>query len=201
MNSHRWQLVPALILVALGFAAPVFAQVVDIPNAMVFYFDEAATQRSWYGTGPVTAYLTVGPLEIQGQPCQMLNSWSSWNMEVWPPDHVSGVTLTMRGVATPAVLDLNAMQLDVQVLLAEPLPLSGRTVIAELFMNVVSTEPTQLIAWPYNFTADGTLGWFETLTHGSDGPMDMTGHTASINDDAPVGTQQVAWDQVKALYR
>jgi hypothetical protein len=191
------------LLVALGFAAPVAAQVVDVPNALVFYFDEAATQRSWYGTGPVTAYLVAGPLDIAGEPCRLLSSWASPNVDIWPHDNVANPTLTMRGDAAPAVLDLDAMQMGFVVTLATPLPLDGRTVVAELTMDVVSDTPTRLIAWADSFAADGRTGWFTTLTHGPDGPMDFTGNTANINDASPVGNgnANASWGRVKALFR
>jgi len=190
------------IFFSLLLIQPILAQTVDEANALVFYFDEEATQRSWYGTGEVTVYLMAGPLFFEGQPCQVLNSWDCWSMAIYPLENVSGAVLTMRGNAEPAVMDLGALGfLDCQVQLLEPLPLAERTVLAELVVNVVSTEPTALEAWGGNFTADGNPNWFEQLTSGPDGPMDMTGHTATINGDAPVSTESLSLDQLKALYR
>ena len=190
-----------LLMACLLLAVPLLAQTVEVSNALVFYFDEEATIRSWYGTGEVTVYLVAGPMENNGQAFQLLNSWSFWEMLVMPFENVSSATLTMRGNANPAMVPVETFIDYLAVELLEPLPLDGRTVVAELALNVVSDEPTQLWVWGAECMVDGTPWGFTTLTSGPDGPMDMTGHTANINDVAPVGTQNVSWGQVKALYR
>lgn len=190
-----------LLTACLLLAFPVVAQTVDVSNALVFYFDEEATLRSWYGTGEVTVYLVAGPMESGDQVFQFLNSWSFWEMVVLPFENVSYATLTMRGNASPAVVPVDPWIPDLEVEMLEPLPLDGRTVVAELTLNVVSNDPTQLWVWGASCVVDDTPWGFTTLTSGPDGPMDMTGHTANINDAAPVGTRNVSWGQVKALYR
>jgi len=196
----------ALLLVCLVLLAAQSprAQTVEQLNALVFYFDENATERSWYGTGEVTAYLIAGPLVYSDNGLhyhEFLNSWSCWGLDARPFENLSLATLTMRGEAIPASVELGPQPIDLDVILVEPLPLTGRTVVAELALNVVATERTELWAWGDAFTADGMANGFVQLTSGPDGPMDMTGHTANINADAPVGTEHLSWSQVKALYR
>jgi len=190
-----------LFLTCLLSVLPLEAQTVDDPNALVFYFDEAATQRSWYGTGEVTVYLIAGPMRNGENIFHFLNSWGAWELVVMPMENVTGATLTMRGNASPEVVEIGPEGLDIEVVLLEPLPLDGRTVLAELDLDVVSTAPTELWAWGGDCVVDDIPWQFALLTSGSDGPMDMTGNTANINAGPPVATTARSWGQVKALYR
>lgn len=189
-----------IIFLVISIQAPL-AQTVDENNSLVFYFDEDATQRSWYGTGEVTVYLTAGPMVHQGEPCSFLNSWQCDDLIIDPIANVTDARITMRGVASPAVVDLPDGWTNLNVTLLEPLPLNGRTVVAELTLNVISPDPTALIAWGSYFVADDVQGLFELLTMGPHGPMDMTGHSASINDLSPVSTENLNWNLIKSLYR
>lgn len=200
MSRRLFFFITCLILLTAQIAP---AQTINESNVLAFYFDEEATERSWYGTGDVTAYLIAGPMIQPGlgnQPYEYLQAWSC-DIDVSPVENYSGALLTMRGLAIPATIELTGSWAMVDVLLPEPLALSGRTVVAELTLNVSSTERTELRVWGINFTADDVEDQFEILTSGSDGPMDMTNHTANINDDAPVSDRETSWSNVKALYR
>ncbi len=199
MPSRILTLIALLFIVTTG--APV-AQTIDDNNVLAFYFDEGATQRSWYGVGEVTAYLIAGPMVWGGgQPAAFLNSWACWELSVTPVENYTDARLTMRGTATPAVVELTNGWTELSVLMNEPLPLDGHTVVAELTLTVVSETPTALVVWGGQYEADNIESVFEMLTTGPDGPMDMTGHTANVNADAPVPTDHQSWDQLKSLYR
>lgn len=177
------------------------AQTIPDNNVLAFYFDEGATDRSWYGTGDVTAYLVAGPLISVDGDFQVLNSWAADEILILPFENVSSAHLVMRGAAYPAELEMTSMWAVLDVGLADPLPLNGRTVVAELRLNVLSEETTQLHVWGGEFIADGTWSHFAILTSGGDGPMDMTGHTANINGDSPVPSSPASWGAVKSLFR
>ncbi len=187
-----------LILFLVGSAS---AQTISDANVLAFYFDEDATERSWYGTGEVAVYLVAGPIEMGGQPCQGLNHWSANEIWIGPFENVSSAHWIMRGAAYPAELEMTQAWAILDVGLADPLPLNGRTVVAELRLNVLSEELIQLHCWGGPFIADGVESHFEILTYGSDGPMDMTGHTANINGSSPVPSSQASWGEVKSLFR
>lgn len=199
MPSRILTIIAFLLIISTGAA---LAQTIEDNNVLAFYFDEGATMRSWYGEGEVTAYLIAGPMVWGGgQPAALLNYWSCWELIVMPVENYTDARLTMRGMATPAVVELNNGWTDLSVIMNEPLPLDGHTVVAELTLNVVSTTPTALHVWGGQYEADSIESMFEILTAGPDGPMDMTGHTANINADAPVPTDHQSWDQLKSLYR
>lgn len=196
----RWWLLVGVMAVAAGAVA----QVVDEENALVVYFDEGATQRSWYGTGQVTAYVVAGPMVwwdgYQVLPHTGLESWSGVLYFV-PWDHVADVVLRSRGDALPAQVSLDGTWWEFAFALQTPLPLAGRTVIAELDLNVLSDLATEVHLGGYGFVADGQSGQFAMLTSGPDGPMDMTDHVANINAVAPVAAEATTWSHVKGLYR
>jgi hypothetical protein len=200
-SSHRI-LALAALLICLSVAAQ--AQTVEVDNALVFYFDEEATQRSVYGTGQITAYLIAGPmLHFDGTPCQVMNSWGFAGMGVWPFANVASARLVPRGVAAPAFVDFTGDFLGTGFMMAEPLPLDGRTVIAELVLDVISDEPTELVPCDPGSASgdfDGVAHWFNILTSGPHGPMDMVWATATINGPAPVSNTDATMGGVKALY-
>ncbi len=199
----RWLIVASVMLASAG----AMAQIVDQDNSLVVYFDEAATQRSWYGTGPVTAYIVAGPMTYWDGDAMVpyvgLDWWLS-NLYFVPLEgHLSGVMVRSRGSATPAEIAWNPVMYEISFGFDSPLPLSGRTVIADIEMIVVSDQPTEIHIEPGLFKADGMLEplSFEWLTRGPDGPMDTTDHVANINAAAPIATETRSWSSVKSLFR
>lgn len=189
---------PCLLLTA-GTAA---GQTVPDDNALVFYFDEGASVRSVYGTGSITAYLVAGPMiDFEGNPYAVMNGWGANGMRIDPFENVASAVLTPRGAATPASYTFTGYTANVGFDLGEPLPLAGRTVIAELALEVVSEAPTYLRPCGVNggsCDVDGVQRWFEIL-------RDDTGlaivDTSVINGEAPLATDSPSWGGVKALYR
>lgn len=194
-------LIPVFILTILP-AVTIQAQTVEVNNALVFYFDEGATSRSWYGTGEVTVFLVAGPMiHWDGQPYAFINSWGTNGMEIHPFENVSSATLTARGSASPASFEFTDGSFSNGFQMIEPLPLAGRTVLAELTLNVISSEPTYLTPCYDNggsCDVDGVHRWFEVLfTH----DLEMVLATTTINGPAPVAAEPLSWGQVKALFR
>ncbi len=194
----------AAVALALTCPRPATAQSIDITNALVVYFDEAATVRSWYGTGAVTAYAVAGPLKrwdgTSLVPCTQLESW--WATSSLDPltGRATG-TWIPRGGGLPAAVAFAGGYADLFINLPTPLPLDGRTVVAELRLDVTSNLPTLICLDGWIYRADGATGNFATLTHGPDGPMDMTCLTAAINAAAPVPAERGTWGGVKAMFR
>jgi hypothetical protein len=189
----------ALIVLVVPIAQ---AQTVEEDNVLVFYFDEDATTREWWGLGEVTAYLIAGPLvDFNGDPYASLSSWGCNELGVVPFANVDSAILTVRGTATPSVFELTSEISNVGVPFLEPMPLNGRVVLAELALNVISNERTDLAAFDASYEAEGQHRWFEIMTGGPHGPMDIVWATASINADAPVSTNTASWGSVKAIYR
>jgi len=190
------------LFVVLALAVPAAAQTVTGDNVLAVYFDEGATQRSWYGTGPVTLYLIAGPLTRYDThlgrrvPCTQLEGWYA-PMNIIPIENVSNPILTPRGAGSPAPISLAGGHTDIDLMLPVPLPLAGRTVIADITMVVVSTAPTAIHLLPLAFRADGVLGWFEILR---DEQGDDTSHVASLNAAAPVPAEPSSWGGIKRLY-
>jgi hypothetical protein len=199
----RWLIVAGVMLASVG----AMAQIVDQDNALVVYFDEEATQRSWYGTGPVTAYIVAGPMVYwNGNDLVPYNGLDMWltNLYFVPLEgHVTGVVIRGRGNATPAEIVWNPVNYEISFSFYPPLPLSGRTVIADLEMMVVSDQPTEIHIEPGIFMADGMMEplQFAALTSGPDGPMDYTDHVANINAASPIAAEMRSWSAVKSLFR
>jgi hypothetical protein len=191
-----------LVICLLAIVVPVAqAQTVEEDNVLVFYFDEDATTRSWWGTGEVTAYLIAGPLvDFNGAPYATLSSWGCNELGVVPFENVDSAILTIRGTSTPSVFELTSDISGVYGLFLEPMPLNGRTVLAELTLNVISNDRTDLVAFDASYEAEDQHRWFEIMT-GHDGPMDIVWETASINANAPVSTNTASWGSVKATFR
>ena len=196
----------AVVVAALAAACPrpAAAQTVDVPNALVVYFDEAATVRSWYGTGAVTAYAVAGPLSrwdgASYVPFAQLESWGATSSLTPGTGRATG-TWVPRGGGLPAAVAFAGGYADLFITLPTPLPLQGRTVVAELRLDVTSNLPTLICLNGQHFRADGQTGYFALLTHGPDGPMDMTCLTAAINAAAPVPAERGTWGGVKAMFR
>ncbi len=194
----------AAILLLLCASAPAAAQTVDVLNALVVYFDEAATSRAWYGTGAVTAYLVAGPMVAWNGgslvPCQQLEAWNA-QLILESADPALVASVTPRGPATPAAIPLTNNFAQLAVVLQPGLPLNGRTVVAELSLVVPGPASIAVCLWAMDYVADGRPGGFSLLTRGPDGPMDMTCHVAAINAPAPVPAAPASWSAVKALYR
>lgn len=178
------------------------AQVVEEDNALVFYFDEGATSRSWYGTGEVTAYLVAGPMiDFGGQPYEFINSWGANGMQIDPFENVASATLTARGSASPVSYEFTESSMSLGFNLTEPLALDDRTVLAELTLMVISSEPTGLTpCYPNGGSCDvdGVQRWFEVLY---DDSSEWVTATAFINGPAPVASTAASWGDLKALYR
>lgn len=193
-----------LVLTAAARPDAAAAQTVAVPNALIVYFDEGATIRSWYGTGPVTAYIVVGPLSAwDGQadvPSLQLERWSG-RISLEPLAGNATATVMPRGGVVPAVVDLANGWADLEVTLPTPLPLQGRTVVADLALMVTSALPTVICLEGWQFQADGRTGSFTMLTDGPDGQMDMTCRVAGINTAAPVAATATCWSAVKAMFR
>lgn len=204
--SGSWLKSLFALALAIAGVCPQLAhsQTVDVPEALVVYFDEAATVRSWYGTGPVTAYIIAGPLNrwtgTAYVPYQQLEAWSG-NISLEPLVGRATATVVPRGGATPAVIDLADGTAFLDVALPVPLPLQQRTVVADLQLVVTSSLPTIVCLEGWQYRADGATGWFAMLTRGPDGPMDMTCLVAAINAAAPVPVVQDRWGEVKAMFR
>lgn len=197
------RMVVALAVIS-ALAGVASAQRIGEPNALVVYFDEAATQRSWYGTGPVTAYIVAGPLEQMdvwpAVPYTGLEWWLA-ELELVPASHVADVVVRARGDAAPLQYALEpSWWPQLTFTLQTPLPLAGLTVIADLEMLVLSDQPTEIHLRGGPFIADGRQDAFAMLTHGSDGPMDVTDHVANLNAEAPVPVEAMTWGGLKALF-
>jgi hypothetical protein len=190
--------------VAAGCPQPAHSQPVDVTEALVVYFDEAATVRSWYGTGPVTAYIIAGPLYswtgTAFVPYQQLEAWSG-EISLVPQVGRATATVVPRGGAAPAVINLTEGHAFLDVTLPTPLPLHERTVVADLQLVVTSNLPTIICLEGWQYRADGATGWFAMLTNGSDGPMSRTCFLAGINTAAPVPVAQDSWGAIKAMFR
>ena len=178
------------------------AQTVEENNALVFYFDEGATSRSWYGTGEVTTYLIAGPMiDFWGQPYEFINSWGANGMQIDPFENVASATLTARGLASPVSFELTEGSMSLGFNLTEPLALSGRTVLAELSLMVISSEPIGLTPCYVNggsCDVDGVHRWFEVLY---DDSSEWVTATAFINGPPPVASTAASWGDLKALFR
>lgn len=208
MSRSWWMSLPAPAVALLAIAAlcpqPAHSQTVDVPGALVVYFDEAATVRSWYGTGPVTAYIIAGPLNhwtgSATVPCQQLEAWRA-SIALDPVVGRATAVVATRGGAVPAFVELSEATGFLDVSLPTPLPLQGRTVVAELRLVVTSNLPTIICLNGWDYQADGVRDLFEMLTHGPDGPMDRTCLVAAINAAAPVPVEQGSWGGLKAMFR
>ncbi len=206
MLRSRQRVLSCLITLVAVSAIPVIArsQTVDTPCALVVYFDEGATVRSWYGTGPVAAYVVAGPMVYwdgtHEVPYQALERWSG-QISLAPMSNLASAVVTPRGGVAPVVIDpvLGVASLDVT--LAPALPLDGRTVVADLALDVLSQAPTQIRLWGMSYRADGQESWFSMLTSGPDGPMDLTDWVANINAPAPIAVTPQSWGAVKQLFR
>lgn len=204
--SRSWLTLLLALALAGSAACPQVAhsQTVVVPGALVVYFDEAATIRSWYGTGPVTAYIIAGPLNrwtgTAYVPYQQLEAWSG-NISLDPLVGRATATVVPRGGAAPAAIDVTGGSVFLDITLPVPLPLQGRTVVADLQLVVTSSLPTIVCLEAWRYRADGATDWFAMLTRGPDGPMDMTCEVAGINAAAPVPVVQDSWGEVKAMFR
>lgn len=191
-----------LIFAILLLACTAQAQTVQQDNALVFYFDEGATVRAVIGSGELTAYLIAGPMiDFAETPYGFMNSWGANGMSIEPFGNVSSAILTPRGAASPASFEFTSGSANIGVLLAEPLPLSGRTVLAELTLMVTSSATTYLTPCYANggsCDVDGVQRWFETLYDETGAPALAT---AAINGEAPLATSTASWSGVKALFR
>ena len=151
------QRVILLVSCLLIYVAPATqAQTIELDNVLVNYFDEEATVPSWYGLGEVTVYLVAGPLlkfKDVWEPYATLNSFVA-DYWIWPEAHVSGAVLMPRGTAFPPTVDLGDSALMQEIQYLEPLPLNGRTVVAELTLTVLSEASTWLWAMGFDFMAD-----------------------------------------------
>lgn len=194
----------ALAAVAAAGPQPAHSQTVAVSEALVVYFDEAATVRSWYGTGPVTAYIIAGPLLWSTgtgvAPYQQLEAWSGM-LSLEPQLGRATATVVPRGGATPAVIDMPYGWAFLDIALPVPLPLQERTVVADLQLVVTSNLPTMVCLEGFRYRADGATGSFAMLTDGPDGPMNRTCLVAGINTAAPVPVAQDSWGAVKAMFR
>ena len=204
MGFTRRMVLALAVISALAGVAP--AQTIREPNALVVYFDEAATQRSWYGTGPVTAYIVAGPLEYwdgaHNIPYHDLYAWAA-NLLLFPNEHVSNIVVRPRGSAWPESISIPGplWWVEMEVQLDPSLPLSGLTVIADIDILVLSDQSTEIHVQGTRFVADdGQTRFFAELTNGPDGPMDFTDHVANINAEAPVLVDATTWGGLKALF-
>ena len=81
MRIYQWSwLIVALCLDGVSANA----QPVTDEQTICFFFDEAATIRSHYGTGVIVGYIVVNPLWVGGQWAEHLQRWTStfyWEAE------------------------------------------------------------------------------------------------------------------------
>lgn len=191
-------LVSLFFIVLIPSAA--IAQPVTDAQTICFFFDEAATIRSHYGTGVIVGYIVVNPLWVGGQWAEDLNRWTCtfyWqaeagvvgNCNIWPSQ---GWPVDIPAVSGSADVDVNC---DL------PLNPEGPTVVSMVGFHVALAEHVSIFIAPGEFWADGGQnGLFLHLTSGPS-PMDITEHVANINAPAPTADEQRTWGGIKLLYR